>query len=46
MRSKKYSSFAKKREEKLIAKEYKEEVIAEGKDPESYLMDAFDSDSD
>jgi len=46
MRSKKYNTFAKKREEKSIAKEYKEEVLAEGKDPESYLQDAFDSDSD
>jgi len=37
IRSKKYASFARKRDEKMIAKEYHEEVIKEGKDPESYL---------
>ena len=44
-RSKKYASFAKKRDEKEIAKEYRVDTLAEGKDPESYLMDAFDSDN-
>ena len=43
VRSKKYATFAKKREEKVVAKAYNEEILKEGKDPESYLQDAFDS---
>lgn len=33
----------KKRDYKEKRKEYKKEVIAEGKDPNGYLQDAFDS---
>jgi len=42
LRSKKYDAFQKKREQKEFRKEYKQTVIEEGRDPNSYLMDAFD----
>ena len=43
IRGKKMDSFMKKRDYKEKRKEYKKEVIAEGKDPNGYLQDAFDS---
>lgn len=46
MRSKRFESFQKKREGKEAAKEYKETVLAEGKDPDAYLDDAFDDESE
>ena len=40
-RSKKYADFTRKREYKAERKEYKEKVMKEGKDPDSYLREAF-----
>ena len=46
IRGKKYEAFQKKRNYKEKRKEYKQKVIAEGKDPNAYLgNDAFDFDS-
>ena len=46
MRSKKYDTFQKKRQIKEQRKEYKENLLEEGKDPNSYLEDAFQQDSE
>ena len=46
LRSKKYESFQKKRNEKIDAKSYKDQVIKEGRDPDAYLGEAFDDASE
>lgn len=46
IRSKRMDTFLKKREGKEKAKKYKDKILKEGKDPDGYLMDAFNSDSD
>lgn len=45
LRSKKFESFIKKRDEKEEAKQYKDKVLAEGKHPDAYLENAFDGES-
>lgn len=45
-RSKKFSSFQKKRDYKEKQKAYKEKVMEEGRDPNSYLKEAFKDDDD
>ena len=42
IRSKKYATFAKKRDLKEKQKLYKNRILEEGKDPNSYLQGAFD----
>jgi ribosome biogenesis protein BRX1 len=42
LRSKKYETFRKRREEKELAKHYKELVLDEGEDPDAYLDEAFE----
>ena len=44
LRGKKYDSFVKKRLDKESRKAEKHDVLKKGKDPESYLLDAFGSD--
>ena len=43
VRSRKYESFHKKRVEKEKRKQYKEETLANGKEKDGYLEDAFNS---
>lgn len=43
LRGKKYDQFVKKRNFKEKQKEYKKEVMKNGKEPDSYLLDAFGS---
>jgi ribosome biogenesis protein BRX1 len=43
LRGKRYDSFVKKRDHKEKQKEYKKDVMKNGKDPDSYLQDAFGS---
>ena len=42
LRSKKYESFQKKRDEKELAKSYKNHIIRTGRNPDAYLGDAFE----
>ena len=44
LRSKKFETFQKKRDRKEKAKAYKARVLEEGKDPDTYLQDAFGED--
>ena len=43
LRGKRYDSFVKKRDHKEKQKEYKKDVMKNGKEPDSYLLDAFGS---
>jgi ribosome biogenesis protein BRX1 len=43
LRSRKYDSFVKRREQKEVRKTYKEKTIRKGQDPDAYLQDAFES---
>ena len=46
LRSKKYESFQKKRDEKEAAKAYKQDILEQGKHPDAYLQDAFEDEDE
>ena len=43
LRSKRYEEFSKKRDKKLAQKDYYEQIRKDGKDPDAYLGNAFES---
>lgn len=46
LRSKKFESFQKKRDEKELAKQYKSHIIETGRNPDAYLNEAFEDESE